>query len=107
MKNILLMGAPVLYAISRMAVDFVLMLRFMNPRDRLADVHILWMWLVKESLSLISTLRYLEPPHAPNSVHMASISDLMEYFLLIDLRKHSFLLSLLTTTFDWVLIFGS
>ena len=37
------------------------MLRFMNPRDRLAVVHIFWMWLLKERLSLISTPRYLEP----------------------------------------------
>ena len=34
----------VLYAISRMAGDFVLILRFINARDRLADVHIFWMW---------------------------------------------------------------
>ena len=45
-----------------MAGDFVLMLPFTNPRDRLADVHIFWMWLLKERLSLISTPRYLEPP---------------------------------------------
>ena len=38
------------------------MLRFMNPRDWHADVHIFWMWLLKENLSLISTPRYLKPP---------------------------------------------
>ena len=38
------------------------MLPFMSPRDRLADVHIFLMWLLKERLSLISTPRYLEPP---------------------------------------------
>ena len=34
----------------------------MNPSDRLADVHIFQMWLLKEKLSLISTPRYLESP---------------------------------------------
>ena len=62
MTNVLLMGPPVLYAISRIAGDLVPMLRFINPRDRLADVHIFWTWLLKERLSLISTPRYLEPP---------------------------------------------
>ena len=62
MTNVLLMGPSVLYAISRMAGDLVPMLRFMNPRDGLADVYIFWMWLLKERLSLISMPRYLEPP---------------------------------------------
>ena len=38
------------------------MLRLINPRDRFADVHILWMWLFKVRLLLISTPKYLEPP---------------------------------------------
>ena len=52
--------ASVLYAISWMAGDFVLIL--MKSRDQLADVHIFWMWLLKDRLSLISTPKYLEPP---------------------------------------------
>ena len=52
----------VLLAISRIAGDFVLMLRLINPRDRFADVHIFWMWLLKVRLLLISTPKYLEPP---------------------------------------------
>ena len=38
------------------------MLRYMNPRDRLAVGRTFSMWLLKERLSLISTHRYLEPP---------------------------------------------
>ena len=42
--------------------DFVLMLGFVNLRDRLADVEIFWMRLLNERLSLISTPKYLVPP---------------------------------------------
>ena len=38
------------------------MLRLINPRDRFADVHSFWMWLLKVRLLLISMPKYLEPP---------------------------------------------
>ena len=35
--------------------DFVLMLRLMNHNDRLDDVHIFWIWMLNDRLSLTST----------------------------------------------------
>ena len=36
--------------------------RLINPRERFADVHIFWTWLLQVRLLLISTPKYLDPP---------------------------------------------
>ena len=50
-----------LYAISLNARFCVLMFLLWKPNDRLAEVVMLWMWLLNDRFLLISTPRYLEP----------------------------------------------